>query len=238
MKKKLFIDFILILFLPIIFAIFGFIPIFVSFYKNFNLNHPYLMSFLKFSILATYGEIAAYRIGNKKYPDKSFGILPKMIIWGILGIFIKAAFVIFSKGAIALLISIYKEFPSNILATKELSVLKILASFSVSLTMNLIFAPVMMLTHKITDLYISIAGGTINGILKTNFNLTDLLSKVDWKSFGGFVLAKTIPFFWIPAHTITFLLPETFQVLFAALLSVVLGIFLAYKPRKTANNFN
>jgi hypothetical protein len=60
------------------------------------------MSFIKFAILATYGEIAAYRISNKRYPDKSFGILPKMMVWGILGIFIKAAFVIFSKGAIAL----------------------------------------------------------------------------------------------------------------------------------------
>lgn len=232
MKKIFFNDLILILFLPILFSIFGFIPFFYSFYKDFNTNHPYLMSFLKFAILATYGEIAAYRIGNKKYPDKSFGILPKMIVWGILGIFIKAAFVIFSKGAIALIISIYKDFPINILATKELSLLKLLAAFSISLTMNLIFAPVMMLTHKITDLYIALAGGTIKGILKTRFSLTDLLTKVDWKSFGGFVLAKTIPFFWIPAHTITFLLPETFQVLFAALLSVVLGIFLAYKPRK------
>jgi hypothetical protein len=42
----------------------------------------------------------------------------------------------------------------------------------------------------------------------------------------GFVFKKTIPFFWIPAHTITFLLPPQYRVLYAALLSVVLGILL------------
>ncbi|HPC37817.1 MAG TPA: hypothetical protein PLF21_00755 [Exilispira sp.] len=232
MKKNLVKDILLILFIPIIFIIFGFIPFLFTFYKSFNSAHPYIMSFIKFAILATYGEIASFRISNKRYPDKSFGILPKMLVWGILGIFIKAAFVIFSNGAIALLISINRNFPSNILATKGLSLLKILASFSISLTMNLIFAPVMMAAHKITDLYIAKAGGTFGGIFKTRFVFTELLKDIDWKSFGGFVLCKTIPFFWIPAHTITFLLNQSYQVLFAALLSVALGLLLAYKPIK------
>jgi hypothetical protein len=43
----------------------------------------------------------------------------------------------------------------------------------------------------------------------------------------GFVFKKTIPFFWIPAHTITFLLPPDVQVLFAALLGIALGTILA-----------
>ncbi|MCR4422409.1 MAG: hypothetical protein NUV32_08075 [Exilispira sp.] len=230
MKKTILNDLILILFIPILFSIFAFVPFLYSFYKSFNSSHPYIMSFIKFAILATYGEIAAYRISNKKYPDKGFGIFPKMLVWGILGVFIKAAFVIFSKGAIALLVSINKNFPVNILATQGISLLKILASFTISLTMNIIFAPVMMLTHKITDLYIIKAGGTFKGIFKTRFKFTELLSNVDWKNFGGFVLCKTIPFFWIPAHTITFLFAESYQVLFAALLSVALGLFLAYKP--------
>jgi hypothetical protein len=41
------------------------------------------------------------------------------------------------------------------------------------------------------------------------------------------VFKKTIPFFWIPAHTITFLLPADFRILFAAILGVALGIILA-----------
>lgn len=48
----------------------------------------------------------------------------------------------------------------------------------------------------------------------------------------GLCFKKTIPFFWFPAHTITFLLPGDARVLFAALLGVVLGIFLAIAARK------
>jgi hypothetical protein len=43
----------------------------------------------------------------------------------------------------------------------------------------------------------------------------------------GFVFKKTIPLFWFPAHTITFLLPAHLQVLFAAVLSIFLGIILS-----------
>jgi uncharacterized integral membrane protein len=41
------------------------------------------------------------------------------------------------------------------------------------------------------------------------------------------VFKKTIPLFWYPAHTITFLLPAGFQVLFAAVLGIVLGVLLS-----------
>jgi hypothetical protein len=48
----------------------------------------------------------------------------------------------------------------------------------------------------------------------------------------NFVFKKTIPLFWFPAHTITFLLPSQFQVLFAALLGVALGVILAIANNK------
>jgi hypothetical protein len=41
------------------------------------------------------------------------------------------------------------------------------------------------------------------------------------------VFKKTIPLFWIPAHTITFLLDPDYQVLFAAFLGIMLGAILA-----------
>jgi len=43
---------------------------------------------------------------------------------------------------------------------------------------------------------------------------------------------KTIPMFWIPAHTITFLLPSEFRVLAAAFLSIALGAILAFAKKK------
>ena len=50
--------------------------------------------------------------------------------------------------------------------------------------------------------------------------------------FVSFVLMKTIPIFWIPAHTITFLLPSEYRVLSAAFLSIALGAILAFAKKK------
>ena len=55
---------------------------------------------------------------------------------------------------------------------------------------------------------------------------------MNWRVQWNFVFKKTIPFFWYPAHTITFLLPEETRVLFAALLGVALGVILAVAARK------
>ena len=52
-------------------------------------------------------------------------------------------------------------------------------------------------------------------------------NKVNWDMQWNFVIKKTIPLFWFPAHTITFILPANLQVLFAALLGVALGLILA-----------
>ena len=55
----------------------------------------------------------------------------------------------------------------------------------------------------------------------------DTLAGLDWHRQWNFVFKKTIPLFWYPAHTVTFLLPGDARVLFAALLGVILGILLA-----------
>jgi len=64
--------------------------------------------------------------------------------------------------------------------------------------------------------------------------IDDIVSRIDWKEFVSFIILKTIPFFWIPAHTITFLLPAEYRVLVASLLSVALGVILAFSYEKTA----
>jgi prepilin signal peptidase PulO-like enzyme (type II secretory pathway) len=46
------------------------------------------------------------------------------------------------------------------------------------------------------------------------------------------VVLKTIPLFWIPVHTITFMLPPHYRVVIAAYLSIVLGVFLVYSNKK------
>ena len=84
-----------------------------------------------------------------------------------------------------------------------------------------------MITHKLTDLHIAKTGGTLGGLC-TMPDVASLFRTVDWNSMWSFVLKKTIPFFWIPAHTVTFMLPAHFQVLFAAALGIALGVILAF----------
>ncbi len=99
--------------------------------------------------------------------------------------------------------------------------------------MNSIFAPVMMTFHKCTDIHILDNGGTVRGLLRPMKMREIFATKVNWDVQWNFVIKKTIPLFWFPAHTITFILPPTFQVLFAALLGVALGLILALAAGKS-----
>lgn len=179
-----------------------------SLYVSAYSANPVLISFIKFALLATFGEMLVYRIRNGIYFDKQFGVIPKMFVWGILGIFIYLAFGIFSNGVSSLFNS--ADSP-------------LINAFLISLFMNIIFAPVMMLTHHLTDLHIAKGSGRF---LIKDFSPLYLLKNADWDKMWSFVYKKTIPFFWIPAHTITFLLPSQFRTLFAALLSIALGLLL------------
>ena len=179
--------------------------LYVKGYSSF----PVTVSFIKFAILATFGEMLVLRIKNGVYFRKEFGVFPKMIIWGLLGIFIYVAFGIFSTGV------------STLFSVQHRPVLN---AFLISLFMNIIFAPVMMVTHHLTDMHIQNQSGRF--IIKT-FSPLYLLKNADWDKMWSFVIKKTIPFFWIPVHTVTFLLPPQFRTVFAAMLSVVLGLLLA-----------
>jgi hypothetical protein len=208
-----------------------FLPFFVSdavysVYEKFNLEHGFITSFIKFAILASYGEVLGLRIRTGSYNLKGFGLLPRIIVWGVLGVFIKAAFIIFSAGGPAVLSFLGMNNPGAILAG-PMSGLKILVAFSISLTLNLIFSPLLMTLHKMTDAHIMMNKGAISSLV-TPMKIRTILSGIDWNMHWGFVLKKTIPLFWVPAHTLTFLLPVEFQILFAAILGIVLGVILAF----------
>lgn len=183
-------------------------------YERAYMAHPLVITFLKFAFLATAGELMSLRIASGSYYRRDFGVVPKMIIWGILGLAIYCAFVIFSHGTAAL-------FPGLSGSSQLMS--RVLTAFLTSLFMNTIFAPVMMMVHHLTDAHIAAGKGRF---LFQGFSALSLFSGIRWERLWGFVYKKTIPLFWIPAHTITFLLPGGYRTLFAALLSVALGIFL------------
>jgi hypothetical protein len=208
-------------------------------YQSLNAEHAYAMSFIKFAILATFGECIGLRIRTGVYNKPGFGILPRAIVWGFLGIGIKTAFVIFGEGAPMMLKTLGVQFPdvtpADVLRQPGFSWLKLLAAFSVSTTMNLIFAPVFMALHRITDMHIMNTNGTLNGFF-TPIPAGKYIHECDWRSFFNFVILITIPFFWIPAQTLNFMLPEGYRILVAAVYGVILGVLLSLaslKQKKT-----
>ena len=195
-------------------------------YESWNTKMPYLLGFIKTAFLASMGERLVHRIKHQTYFGDS-GILLKAMVWGFLGMVFVLIFQIFSQGVIFAqqneLLPLIRS--SSFWAT-------LLTAFLTSALMNIFFAPTFMMLHRMTDTYIEISNGNIRKM--TKIKMEDVISKIDFKVFMTFVIMKTIPFFWIPAHTITFLLPPEYRVLFASYLSIALGIILTFaKTRKT-----
>ena len=117
------------------------------------------------------------------------------------------------------------------LRTRAMQLPFTLAAFVTSFMQNTLFAPVFMIIHKISDLHILRNGGTLRGYF-TRPCVTDLIASLDWRGMWRFLFKRTIPLFWIPAHTVTYLLPAEFRILFAALLGVILGVFMSVNAKK------
>jgi hypothetical protein len=242
MKKQ---DFIFILITLIILVPFVPFPFLKCFQVCFLYNESHWMetSFLKFALLATLGEVLGLRIKTGSYIQKGFGIIPRAIVWGVLGLFIKLAFVLFAVGAPVFvekylwinnaIKSMDKTLCPDVFTAFDqgLGWTRILTAFVISATMNIIFAPVMMTFHKITDTHISNNGGTLSGFFKP-IQFIRIFPQINWAVQWDFVFKRTIPFFWIPAHTVTFLMPGEYRVVFAALLGIVLGVLLAMASQK------
>lgn len=240
MKQK---DFFFILFAIII--ILPFIPFsfLTAFQKSFLYNESYwlITSFIKFALLATLGEIIGLRIKSGSYIVPGFGIFPRAIVWGFLGLTIKLSFVVFGSG-----VPIFLEKSCGLTNTinamkfndlldafnNGLGGVRLLTAFSISVCMNLIFAPIMMTLHKITDTHITNNQGTVKGLF-TFIKFKEIFPSLNWFVQWDFVFKRTIPFFWIPAHTITFLLPNEYRIAFAAILGVALGIILSIASLKS-----
>lgn len=200
--------------------------------------HPFFMAFLKFAILSTAGEVIGYRIKEGKYPPAEFGVIPRGIVWGFLGMLITANMTIFSKGVVAFLMQLgiepdsssYGEMLAMSIFT-SMSWYHFLAALMISVFMNCIFAPFFMTIHKISDSHIMDHSGSLSRCFSP-LNFGHRLVNLDWNMMWNFLFKKTIPLFWIPAHTITFMLAPEYRVLFAALLGVMLGVFMSLATKK------
>ncbi|OFX30099.1 MAG: hypothetical protein A2X08_09455 [Bacteroidetes bacterium GWA2_32_17] len=240
MKKT---DFIFILVFCVIVTPFLPFPFLKNFQTDFLYNETQWIwtSFLKFALLATMGEVIGLRIKAGVYLQKGFGLIPRMIVWGFLGITIKIAFVVFASGVPSFIEKCFwidgvKEsmnfkdiFEANAAGDGGK---RLLSAFFISAIMNFFYAPVMMTFHKITDIHIVKKGGTLKGFF-SQINFVENFKEINWKMQWGFIFKKTIPFFWIPMQTITFSVASEYRVVIAAFLGIVLGVLLSVAPTKS-----
>ena len=192
------------------------IPASRAVFESLTASYPYIMGFIKFTILATMGEILSLRIKNRKW-KRPTGVVYRALIWGFLGIWITMVFGLFNSGVASL--------QASGMLPGDASGLSL--AFQTSLFMNIIFAPTMMGFHRITDTYVDKYSKG-----RRNIQLSNVINEIDWDSFISFVLLKTIPLFWIPAHTIVFLMPDVYRIIAAAFLSMALGGILAFAAAK------
>ncbi len=198
------------------------VPITREVFMAMTQAYPYISGFFKFFVLATMGDMLGARILHGQW-QKTKGLIFKAIIWGIIGMMITLAFTLYSEG---------------VLAAQDIGRLPFHGSkfghaFLTSVMMNITFAPFMFLFHKFSDLYIDVK---YRGMKKVTIN--DLVKEVDFNMLIGFSMLKTIPFFWIPCHTLVFLMPPQYRVVASAFLSIALGLMMAIakKSKKTIVN--
>ena len=186
-------------------------------FEQLTSNYPYLMGFIKTAILASMGELLVNRIKNGSYFSEK-GIILKFFVWGFLGLIFVLIFKVFASGVVT-------AQQAGLLPIGEVSFFSsLLTAFLISMIMNIFFAPTFMLFHRVTDGYIKLGEGNLKKI--SHVKLNDVIQQIDFRVFISFVVLRTIPLFWIPTHTITFMLPENYRVLMAAYLSIALGIIL------------
>lgn len=164
-------------------------------------THPYLNGFVSFALLSTFGECIGLRLsGGSWLPDR---IMARAIVWGLLGVWISAAFPFTAAG-------VYGISSAGLWPTK-------LGPLGISIWANILsgYGFFMILTHYW-------ASSIIAGRARWPWEIFDAQGFSTWAK----TVLISLVLFWIPAHTVTFMLPEYWRVLFSAGLGIVLGVIL------------
>lgn len=174
--------------------------------------HPYIGGFFKFAVLATMGDLLGARVSSGHY-KKPEGFVQRVAVWGFIGVVTTLALSIFPAGVVFAQGKGMLPLDGNIF----------FKALFTSMVMNIVLSPVIFMFHKFTDTYID----TKYTIRDNKITLKDIVDKIDWFTYVNFSLFKTIPFFWIPCHTIVFLFPAEYRVIASAFASIALGLILA-----------
>lgn len=186
----------------------------MDWYVSLVTEYPILTAMVQFAILGTIGEVISFKMrGAKGYPFTLYQTVMKMLIWSFLAILIKYAFkgfVFFVDG-----LATHHYLPGVMQNYDRIQLPGFWDKFGfaigVSFFMNVLFAPQMMFIHRFLD---------------------NIVDKKPGNYAGMKVALSSIFWFWIPAHTVTFVLPGSFRILLAAIWGVVLGIIMGVAGTK------
>jgi hypothetical protein len=180
--------------------------------------HPYLMGMAKFALLGTLGELLSWKVVSGKWRLAGVRLWQRALVWAFIGIMITVMFPLFSAGVEGLLAQGY--LPGRNVPW--------LTGFWKSFFLQAVFAFPFMTFHRITDTLIE------RGRLFSKWPLIDVYKGIDWENMFR-IVGWSIIWFWLPVHTVNFMLPAEFRVVIAALLAIVLGLILGFAKRKSAN---
>lgn len=204
-------------------------------FKNWTTNSPWTSSAIKFGLLGTYGDMLGARVGTGKWNFSPKDITLKAMYWSMAGLLIKGAFTVYFGGM-------------DILAAK-LPVLKfkicgqpILGAVITSWVLNFTFYPFLVHLHASYDQHADACKkdpSPKNAALESSRFLKDVITGQIFKirrNGQPIEWVQTARTRWVPLHTVTPLLPQYLQPIYAALLSPVLGVDLGMRAATKAKD--
>jgi hypothetical protein len=177
-------------------------------------SYPYLMGMIKIGLLGTMGELLGGKTVSGRWRLRGIGLWQRALVWAFLGIVFTAVFPLFSYGSDGLIAQGLVPGAGSNLA----------AALWKSFFMNVIFAFPMMVFHRFADTLIG------NNALFSRWPVVATFASIDWRNMFSIVAPSCI-WFWIPAQTVTYLLPPEFRVMSAAFLAIMLGFILGVAKR-------
>jgi len=169
----------------------------MQWYIDLVIAHPILTAMVQFAILGTLGEfVSKWMIAKRLYMPFSFLV----VLWKMVTWAILAVGIKYAfVGFNGFVDSLLQHTPPMLPTLGKFG-----RAFCVSALMNMQFGLFLVLFHRVLD------------------NL--IVKEKNWKGLDkGFL---SLLWFWIPAHTVTFMLDKPFQIGLAALWSVALGLIL------------
>ncbi len=175
----------------------------MNLYLNWVESSPIISAMVQFALLGTLGEIISCWIVTKSF---KYPFTIGLTLWKMLVCAVLAIAIKYAfKG--------FAGFLESLIAADmwpEFAAGTLPYALSLSLMMNLQFGLFLVIIHRVLD----------NIPLHTK----------NWKNLDHSMYS--LLWFWIPAHTITFLVPDLYKIGLAALWSVALGLILGFYNSK------